>query len=221
MQWAVIIESNRAALLRVVVALLDLAGLTEDGKMRRQLRNYLTRILRPAESAARRLIVIAARDLVVDVRPPRPVIGASGARQRGRSPKLTDGTKTAFPLLDPLKNFAPRRRYSRSVPRILFLDGPTPPPLPPIPSDDDMVDASGACRRLAALRRALDDIDAQARRLARWRARRDREPYRIGRLSPMRPGYPPGRRKRQIHEVDEILRNCHLLALHALSPNSS
>jgi hypothetical protein len=37
----------------------------------------------------------------------------------------------------------------------------------------------------------------------------------------MRPGYPPGRRKRQIHEVDEILRNCHLLALRVLSPNSS
>ena len=84
-----------------------------------------------------------------------------------------------------------------------------------------MVDATGVCRRLAALRRALDDIDAEARRLARWRARRDREPYRIGRLSPMRPGYPPGRRKRQIHEVDEILRNCHLLAVRALSPNSS
>ncbi|WP_425419095.1 hypothetical protein [Oricola indica] len=220
MQWAVIIESNRAALLSVVVALLDLAGLTEDGKMRRQLRNYLTRILRPAESAARRLIVIAARDLVVDVRPPRSVILGPDPRTQSVKPGK-NAQNPAFPLLDPLKNFAPRRRYSRSVPRILFLDGPTPPPLPPIPSDDDMVDATGVCRRLASVRRALDDIDAQARRLARWRARRDREPYRTGRLSPMRPGYAPGRRKRQIHEVDEILRNCHLLALHALSPNSS
>jgi len=220
MKWAAIIESNRAALLRVVVALLDLAGLTEDGKMRRQLRNHLTRILRPAESAARRLIVIAARELVVDVRPSRSVILGPDPRTHSVKPG-TNAKIPAFPLLDPLKNFAPRRRYARSVPRILFLDGPTPSPLPPIPSDDDMIDASGACRRLAALRRALDDIDAQARRLARWRARRDREPCRIGRLSPMRPGYPPGRRKRQIHEVDEILRNCHLLALHALSPNSS
>jgi hypothetical protein len=222
--WPVAIERNRVALQRIVEMLFAMAGLAEGGPVAalpRDLRNRILRILRPAESAARRLIVIAARDLVVDVRPSRSVIGASGARQRGRSPKLTDGTKTAFPLLDPLKNFAPRRRYSRSVPRILFLDGPTPPPLPPIPSGDDMVDATSVCRRLASVRRALDDIDAQARRLARWQSRRRREPYRIGRLSPMRPGYPPGRRKRQIHEVDEILRNCHLLALHALSPNSS
>lgn len=226
MEWADIIEGNRVRLLRIVAALLELAGLAEDGKMRRHMRNYLMRILRPAESAARRLIVIAARQLIVELRPP----SVHGHARSDGGQGLPVGAATdarpaapAFPLLDPLKrfSFAPARRISRCIPRILFLDGPTPPPPPPGPSPDDMVDATCIGRRLAALRRALDDIDAQARRLARWRATCDRGPDRFKRSFPLRPGYPPGRRQRQIHEVDEILRNCHLLALHALSPDSS
>ncbi len=29
----------------------------------------------------------------------------------------------------------------------------------------------------------------------------------------MRPGWPPGRRKRPFHEVDDVLAECHALAL--------
>ncbi|MFZ2098990.1 MAG: hypothetical protein WAU86_00320, partial [Oricola sp.] len=62
----------------------------------------------------------------------------------------------------------------------------------------------------------------QARRLARWRARRDLGLLRAPRFSPMRPGWPPGRRKRPIHEIDEILKDLHSLAVYAeKSPNSS
>ncbi len=31
----------------------------------------------------------------------------------------------------------------------------------------------------------------------------------------MRPGWPPGRRKRRIHEVDDVLTELHSLARHA------
>ena len=80
---------------------------------------------------------------------------------------------------------------------------------------DDPVDASGLCRRLISMKRALDDLDGQARRLALWRAKRDRGLLRVPRFSPMRPGWPPGRRKRQIHEIDEILKDLHSLAIYA------
>ena len=62
--------------------------------------------------------------------------------------------------------------------------------------------------------RALDTIPHQARRLIRWQAKRDAalKAFRPTRLSPMRPGLPPGWRERRLHEVDDILRECHGLA---------
>jgi hypothetical protein len=39
--------------------------------------------------------------------------------------------------------------------------------------------------------------------------------------SPLRPGYPPGHRKRKIHEVDELLSECHGLACYAMMPDTS
>jgi hypothetical protein len=39
--------------------------------------------------------------------------------------------------------------------------------------------------------------------------------------SPLRPGPPPGRRKRHIHPIDEILADCHGLAWEALKPDTS
>ena len=39
--------------------------------------------------------------------------------------------------------------------------------------------------------------------------------------SPLRPGPPPGHRKRQIHAIDEILTDCHGLAWHAMKPDTS
>ena len=39
--------------------------------------------------------------------------------------------------------------------------------------------------------------------------------------SPLRPGHPPGHRKRQVHEVDEVLVDCHWLAWDAMKPDTS
>ena len=76
---------------------------------------------------------------------------------------------------------------------------------------DDTVNAGPLCRRLFAIMRALEDLQGQAKRLARWRARpvEERRPQLT---SPLRVGRPPGFRKRQTHEVDEILMECHWLA---------
>jgi hypothetical protein len=82
------------------------------------------------------------------------------------------------------------------------------------------VNAGRLSWRLQALKLALDDLPGQARRMARWRARR--EAAKAPKFkSPLRPGPPPGHRKRHIHEVDEILADCHWLAWDALKPDTS
>ena len=76
-------------------------------------------------------------------------------------------------------------------------------------------------RRLHALKLALDDLPRQARRMARWRVRR--EAMQKLRSSNRRSGrvHPPGHRKRHIHPIDEILADCHWLAWDAMKPDTS
>ncbi|MDP1700739.1 MAG: hypothetical protein Q8L53_07255, partial [Aestuariivirga sp.] len=62
--WAGAIELNREALNRIVAALFALLGIdgTETvGRIPHRLHRAVVRVLRPAESAVRRLIVVAAR----------------------------------------------------------------------------------------------------------------------------------------------------------------
>ena len=190
------------------------------------LHRAVLRVLRPAESAMRRLIVIAARGVVVKPTPSRPmpkgkVIGKSGT------------PRSSFQLFDTRKNFPELRqhriKYAKHPPRILFLGDdsrvdalwPAPPPVAaPVSPPDGLVNAERLARRLQALKLALDDLPGQARRMARWRVRR--EAMKSPKFkSPLRPGPPPGRRKRQIHPIDEILADCHALAWDAMKPDTS
>ena len=90
----------------------------------------------------------------------------------------------------------------------------------PAPPPDGLVNAERLSRRLQALKLALDDLPRQARRMARWRVRRENMKSPKFK-SPLRPGPPPGRRKRQIHPIDEILADCHWLAWEAMKPDTS
>jgi len=53
--------------------------------------------------------------------------------------------------------------------------------------------------------------------MARLHLRMKRQKPEVGKfpLRPLRPGLPPGFRKRQKHEVDEVLAECHRLAIRA------
>ncbi len=248
MDWALAIRRNRGALERVLAALFALVGLadgphperSEDGqdpwlapkavgeprRVPRNLHAYALRILRAAEAAIRRLIVIAARDVVARPRPrPAPVLSlepVEGSKGGGGGMAHPAALRIpAFPLLDPLKrhSFGPPRRASRFMPRICLVGVTEPAPIPekPVVSPDDPVDASGLCRRLLSSRRALANLPREARRLARWyqRNRLSRGP---GRVSPLRFGRPPGNRKRPLHAVDGVLKECQALALDALDP---
>ena len=88
MDWARAIERNSEALKGIVEALfamLGLAGTDTVARIPQPLHRAVLRLLRPAESAMRRLVVIAARGLVVKLLPSRPM-PAGPYRERWRIP---------------------------------------------------------------------------------------------------------------------------------------
>ena len=88
MDWAFAIERHREPLLRIVATLFAMIGLTETGaveRLSRPLYRAVLGVLRPAEAAVRRLIIVVARDIVVKPSPVRPAPdGACHLRQRPR-----------------------------------------------------------------------------------------------------------------------------------------
>ena len=228
MDWDLAIKRNSKALkgiIDVLFALLGLDGTDAASRIPRSLHSAVLGVLRPAESAVRRLIVIAARNVVVKLAPSRPmrlgkVIGKGGG-----------SSLPSFQLFDPRKRLKPVRvmKFTRLVPRIRFI-GPDPrvaalfpaprPVVEPPPPPDGRVSATRLHRRLQALKLALDDLPHQAKRLVRWQERRKASPWPKSTM-PLRSGRPPGYRRKPIHEVDEVLVECDFLAWEAMKPDTS
>ena len=215
----------------------------------RHLHRAVLSLLRPAEAAARRLIIVAARGIVVALPPARlrkPEPGQSMLRNgictgivmpRGFRPGAGPQPPVArlcLPLFDPLPRWGARgRAVASGFPRISIPGLTRPFPVPRAPSPDDPIGAARLALRLAALSRVLDDLPREARRFARWKAWRDQAlaAGRIHRVTPLRPGRPPGGRlahydpdaprRNKIRDVDEILAHTHALARYALSPDTS
>jgi hypothetical protein len=184
-------------------------------------------VLRPAEAAVRRLIVIAAKGLEAKLPPRRPF-------PEGLALAGTRGGRMSFQLFDARERFgrAPTKCASaKAEPRMFIYDAS---PLVPLfqrrpvriavperkPEPDGTVEALRLGRRLQAIKLALDDLPRQARRLARWQLKRSRtaggKP-----ASPLRRGRPPGYRKEPRDEIDWVLRECHALARDALAADTS
>jgi hypothetical protein len=220
--WAGAIERNSDALRGVIATLFIMLGDVTAERISQAFHRAVLRILRPAESAVRRLVVIAARGLVVKPFTPRPMPAKPIAKGSASRPQ--------FRLFDPRKSIADYREEvaPRLLPRI-HVFGADPrvaalwaahPASKPISSQDGLVNGQQLVRRLQALKSALDDLPRQARRLVRWRIRRKSIPS-LKYKSPLRPGLPPGHRKKKTHEVDEILAECHGLAWDALRVDTS
>ena len=209
----------------------------------RHLHRAILRLLRAAESAVRRLVIVMARG--VTLQPPRrraatpgpafldkpgstglyapqsagvsgflPLVPRRGGRNATRA--------FALPLLEPLRPFRPHRPPSSGMPRICVPGVIAPAPLRPPPAPDDPLDATRLALRLRALCAALDDLPGQVRRFARWLAWR--EAGRTRRTWPLRPGRPPGQRpqRRRGDAVYEILDRLQGLAFHVLAhPDTS
>jgi hypothetical protein len=73
--------------------------------------------------------------------------------------------------------------------------------------------------RLHAFKRALEDLPREAKRLVRWRARRENMPG-VRFTSPLRPGRPPGYRRIPLHPVHRVLDDCHGLVSYAIKPDT-
>jgi hypothetical protein len=253
MDWTAAIERHREALKRIVAGLVAMAGLVppdvttaEQSRLPPVLPRHLHRavlaLLRPAEAAARRLVIVASRGLVVAaarLRQPEPKKCWARLPSRAALPRPP---VRSLPLFDPPgRPFAIRRPVAAGVPRIWVPGWSVPFPLPVRrpPSPHDPIDATRVALRLTALDRALGDLPGQARRFARWQARRDaaitqlREsdatPTKqssgaagIRRIWPLRMGNPPGFRRRPTHAVHQVLDDVHGLAFWVLeAPDTS
>jgi hypothetical protein len=220
MDWTSAIAINREALARIVAGLLELVALQAGARLPLSLYRLVARVLLPAESAVRRLIVIAARGLVVPPLPARSMAKGLVIAGRGSGPMV-------FPLFDARKKFSDSDEVNAprfTGPRIRILDEPSPQA-----QFLAKFEVPGTCsaaatlmlrRRLAAIKFALDSLPRQARRMVRWRARRAAMETATFK-SPLRPGAPPGRRTRSRDEIEKILRECHALAREVLRQDTS
>src|SRR4051794_38372769 len=97
MDWAYAIERHRHPLLGIVATLYAMIGLTDDGGVERlswPIYRAVLAVLRPAESAVRRLIVVAARGLKVKPYVPRPAPTGLAISGKGKG-------RLCFRLFDP------------------------------------------------------------------------------------------------------------------------
>jgi hypothetical protein len=222
MDWPKAIEINRHALTRIVAGLVVLLS-AQGGAVRlpRVVYQLLSRILYPAESAVRRLIVIAARGLVVRDPPPRPM--SQGLVIAG----IAAG-RMSFQLFDTRKHFGGPDDVPTTIsgPRIRSIDVLSPRQLFLLkfakPRDDRCSEAETIriTQRLNLLARALDNLPREAKRMARW-LKRHAVMERAGLIFPLRPGPPPGHQQRPREDIDSVLRECHALAWQALKPDTS
>jgi hypothetical protein len=242
MNWIRAIEINQAALIRIVAELMAMAGLGEAGvvtRLHQSAYEAIVQVLRPAESAVRRLIVVAAKGMVLE--PARARAMAETPGNSGNPGKIArtpadrskgnakNGVRLSFKLFDTRKDFtrdqSAQAAFTRRLPRIHVFDFDPrvplfhPKPTPPEPGPT-AIEATRLCRRITAMKMALEDLPKQARRLLRWQARRKAIEKPVF-TDPLRPGRPPGSRKRQRFEIDKVLTECHALARMAQNEDTS
>ena len=227
MDHASAIECHRQPLLRIVAALYAMIGVAQGGMLERLAKPLYRRalgLLKPAEWAVRRLIVIASHGLVVEPRAAGQA--ADKPAVAGKAKRKSKGQRRrAFALCDPLprERFIPHRPTPPLIaPRIRTFDvipgrwativafPPATPPKPK-PEPDGKVNGKSLCRRLESILHALNDLPAQAKRYARWRAKAI-EACHPRRNTVLRRQLPPGPRRKPRHEVHEILEDCDWLA---------
>jgi hypothetical protein len=208
MDFAKAIDENRTALNGIVASLFALLGLVDaSGRQMvpRQLHTAVLRMLRPAESAVRRLIFAVSLRLALRPAEPRPMPTGNIIR---RSISKTKSTRFRLedrraPIVPPASDPVSRRRQA-----ILTMNSAT-----PVLARAQEIDGSVLLRRLQAVAQALDDLPRQAIRMARWTARRARlAARRLVYTSPLRAGRPPGQRKVPILHVEHVLARCQWLA---------
>ena len=221
------IDLNKTALARIVAGLFALLGAAGEAALARiplELHRAVARVLRPAESAARRLIVTLARIANLKAPPPQSRPAPAGLARAAQG-----NFRLSFQLFDPRRRFFRPRDQAQRLPRprISFFGageahrvslGREKPPKHD--KSDGLETSANLLRRLKALKEALDDLPRQARRLVRALARRQNVP-RLKLKMPLRPGRAPGLRQKPRLDIDHVLHQCDWLARNALAPDTS
>ena len=121
MDWNLAIESKRGPLLQHVLGLFARIGLSEGitiERVSKPVYREVLGILRTAESAVRRLIIAAARDIVVEYKPRRPASVKPKTASKDKGQPKDDGKakrkrRPLFGLFDPLRRFCRRFKKRR------------------------------------------------------------------------------------------------------------
>jgi len=231
MDWTLALKRNQDILLRNVAWLFTWLNLEVGGSVEtlpRIKQRTILFVLRPSESAYRRLIFVAV--FVLGTKAPvllERMTGSGGSARKAQTGRKARTTPPPFKLIDPRKNFdlfPNKPKYAKGPgPRVtdLWSDDPI-YDRSDLYADqerrarakEESLSAKSLCNRMNALMAALEDLPGQAQRMASLQARMARRSKRTGKpnLSLLRPGLPPGFRQRQKHEVDEVLAECHWLA---------
>ncbi|WP_018146553.1 hypothetical protein [Henriciella marina] len=157
------------------------------------------RLLRPAEAMVRRVIALMAIEMNLETQAP-----CNNAADKRKPACRQTRSPGGFTLFEPVPTFAAcfgtgsgKSRFTAG-PRIIDLAAPLiPAPQTPAhqtapPTQTDMLLA-----RIDALQAAMRAPEKHARRLARRTARTLADPQSKQRITPLRPGWPPGLRGRE------------------------
>lgn len=152
MYWNGAVERNRTHLLRILAALFALIGIEPGGSVDRlhwSVYKVVERFVRPAEAAVRRLIYMAAKDIVL-----KPVKQRTGSGQRSKAAQGQTASKKSIP-----SETAPQAVPSEAIPSqtIPTQTGtcekkqrkdsfPLFDPRKPLPGDDELAGLSGKSR---------------------------------------------------------------------------
>lgn len=235
MDWTLALKRNQDILRRSVAWLfkwlaLEVGGSVDELPLHQKRTVYF--VLRPAESALRRLVYAAMLALSITAPP-----AAERAVASGRTHKKAGAAKRERRFLFRLTDPRPPLDLEPNKPNVVAGPGPSitdlwcPNSLAQRQAwfaeqqayqerlkrlQEASLSAKGLCRRLNAMIGALDDLEGQALRMARLEARMKRRFERCGtpHVRPIGRGRPPGFRRLpeyRRHEVDDALKDCHQL----------
>ncbi|WP_139792399.1 hypothetical protein [Henriciella litoralis] len=193
-------DMRTRALVLLAALVQQLRALLPNGApLPKSLRCLILRLLCPAEALMRRVIALAAAE--IELAGEAAATDAATAKKPASENTATSIKKSSFTLFEARPGLNGALNGARPAfgpgPRILDLSKP-------YPGSTRQSDKAGSpiALRIAGLAAAVENPERLARRLARLRARRlstsKRVSSRLICLSPLRPGWPPGARRKDL-----------------------